>query len=167
MLSADDIHDSMYTITPIPLDSNFSICRQIILRVESTQQHQHIYQPCNSMSSKRIELYFLNPRTTVVSGDAGTKKTQVLFRFATNDPASEDSAAISTIGIDFKLRTIELDGKKIKLQIWDTAGQERFRTITTAYFRGAKGIMLVYDITDYASFDHNQNWIRDIEEASQ
>ncbi|KAL9952896.1 hypothetical protein ACROYT_G040225, partial [Oculina patagonica] len=56
MLSADDIHDSMYTITPIPLDSNFSICRQIILRVESTQQHQHIYQPCNSMSSKRIEL---------------------------------------------------------------------------------------------------------------
>jgi len=71
---------------------------------------------------------------------------------------------ISTIGIDFKIRTIELDGKKIKLQIWDTAGQERFRTITTAYYRGAMGIMLVYDITNEKSFDNIKNWIRNIEE---
>eukprot|EP00095_Tigriopus_kingsejongensis_P011199 maker-scaffold263_size232787-snap-gene-0.15 protein:Tk11199 transcript:maker-scaffold263_size232787-snap-gene-0.15-mRNA-1 annotation:"ras-related protein rab-8a" len=67
-------------------------------------------------------------------------------------------------GIDFKIRTIELDGKKIKLQIWDTAGQERFRTITTAYYRGAMGIMLVYDITTEKSFDNIKNWIRNIEE---
>lgn len=67
-------------------------------------------------------------------------------------------------GIDFKIRTIELDGKKIKLQIWDTAGQERFRTITTAYYRGAMGIMLVYDITNEKSFDNIKNWIRNIEE---
>ena len=60
-------------------------------------------------------------------------------------------------GIDFKIRTIELDGKKIKLQIWDTAGQERFRTITTAYYRGAMGIMLVYDITNEKSFDNIKN----------
>ncbi|XP_044516061.1 ras-related protein Rab-8B [Gracilinanus agilis] len=66
--------------------------------------------------------------------------------------------------IDFKIRTIELDGKKIKLQIWDTAGQERFRTITTAYYRGAMGIMLVYDITNEKSFDNIKNWIRNIEE---
>ncbi|WKX92275.1 hypothetical protein Q1695_010367 [Nippostrongylus brasiliensis] len=71
-------------------------------------------------------------------------------------------------GIDFKIRTIDLDGKKIKLQIWDTAGQERFRTITTAYYRGAMGIMLVYDITNEKSFDNIKNWIRNIEEhASQ
>ena len=68
------------------------------------------------------------------------------------------------LGIDFKIRTIELDGKKIKLQIWDTAGQERFRTITTAYYRGAMGIMLVYDITNEKSFDNIKNWIRNIEE---
>lgn len=69
-----------------------------------------------------------------------------------------------SLGIDFKIRTIELDGKKIKLQIWDTAGQERFRTITTAYYRGAMGIMLVYDITNEKSFDNIKNWIRNIEE---
>ncbi|XP_036865392.1 ras-related protein Rab-8A isoform X2 [Manis javanica] len=76
---------------------------------------------------------------------------------------SDDLPPLGT-GIDFKIRTIELDGKRIKLQIWDTAGQERFRTITTAYYRGAMGIMLVYDITNEKSFDNIQNWIRNIEE---
>lgn len=69
-----------------------------------------------------------------------------------------------SVGIDFKIRTIELDGKKIKLQIWDTAGQERFRTITTAYYRGAMGIMLVYDTTNEKSFENIKNWIRNIED---
>ena len=76
----------------------------------------------------------------------------------------ENSLFLHFSGIDFKIRTIELDGKKIKLQIWDTAGQERFRTITTAYYRGAMGIMLVYDITNEKSFDNIKNWIRNIEE---
>lgn len=62
---------------------------------------------------------------------------------------------LSPAGIDFKIRTIELDGKKIKLQIWDTAGQERFRTITTAYYRGAMGIMLVYDITQVGGYTNS------------
>ncbi|KAJ0056535.1 hypothetical protein NL108_010239, partial [Boleophthalmus pectinirostris] len=65
---------------------------------------------------------------------------------------------------DFKIKTVELDGKKIKLQIWDTAGQQRFKTITTAYYRGANGIMLVYDITNKKSFDSLQDWIRDMEQ---
>jgi len=83
-------------------------------------------------------------------GDSGVGKSCCLLRF------SEDSftpSFITTIGIDFKIRTIELDGKRVKLQIWDTAGQERFRTITTAYYRGAMGILLVYDVTDRRSFD--------------
>uniref|UniRef100_A0A3Q0RJ83 small monomeric GTPase n=1 Tax=Amphilophus citrinellus TaxID=61819 RepID=A0A3Q0RJ83_AMPCI len=95
-------------------------------------------------------------------GDSGVGKTCVLFRFSED---AFNSTFISTIGIDFKIRTIELDGKKIKLQIWDTAGQERFRTITTAYYRGAMGIMLVYDITNEKSFENIKNWIRNIEEA--
>lgn len=94
-------------------------------------------------------------------GDSGVGKTCVLFRFSED---AFNATFISTIGIDFKIRTIELDGKKIKLQIWDTAGQERFRTITTAYYRGAMGIMLVYDITNEKSFDNIRNWIRNIEE---
>lgn len=71
---------------------------------------------------------------------------------------------ITTIGIDFKIRLVDLDGKKIKIQIWDTAGQERFRTITTAYYRGAMGIMLVYDVTDERSFNNIRNWIRNIDQ---
>lgn len=93
-------------------------------------------------------------------GDSGVGKTSILFKF------SEDTfspAFISTIGIDFKIRTIEVDGKKIKLQVWDTAGQERFRTITTAYYRGAMGIMLVYDVSNLKSFENISNWIRNIE----
>lgn len=94
-------------------------------------------------------------------GDSGVGKTCILFRFSED---AYDTTFISTIGIDFKIRTIDLDGKKIKLQIWDTAGQERFRTITTAYYRGAMGIMLVYDITNEKSFENIKNWIRNIEE---
>ncbi|XP_012530635.1 ras-related protein Rab-8A isoform X1 [Monomorium pharaonis] len=94
-------------------------------------------------------------------GDSGVGKTCVLFRFSED---AFNTTFISTIGIDFKIRTIELDGKKIKLQIWDTAGQERFRTITTAYYRGAMGIMLVYDVTNEKSFENIKNWIRNIEE---
>jgi len=67
-------------------------------------------------------------------------------------------------GIDFKIKTVELGGKKIKLQIWDTAGQERFHTITTSYYRGANGIMLVYDITNAKSFENISKWLRNIEE---
>ncbi|XP_041794283.1 ras-related protein Rab-8B-like [Chelmon rostratus] len=94
-------------------------------------------------------------------GDSGVGKTCLLFRFSED---SFNTTFISTIGIDFKIRTIELDGKRVKLQIWDTAGQERFRTITTAYYRGAMGIMLVYDICNEKSFENIKNWIRNIEE---
>ncbi|KAG2427245.1 hypothetical protein HYH02_014649 [Chlamydomonas schloesseri] len=74
------------------------------------------------------------------------------------------SSFITTIGIDFKIKKVDVEGKLVKLQIWDTAGQERFRTITSAYYRGAQGILLVYDITDEASFNNVRNWMRNIEQ---
>lgn len=94
-------------------------------------------------------------------GDSGVGKTCLLLRYA-NDSFSP--TFITTIGIDFKIKTITLDEKVIKLQIWDTAGQERFRTITTSYFRGAQGILLVYDVTDRGSFDNIRNWVGQIQQ---
>lgn len=70
---------------------------------------------------------------------------------------------ISTIGVDFKIRTLQSNGKQIKLQIWDTAGQERFRTITSSYYRGAHGIVVVYDITDADTFANVPMWLAEIE----
>jgi len=93
-------------------------------------------------------------------GDSGVGKTCVLFRYADD---TFNTTFISTIGIDFKIKTIELEGKRIKLQIWDTAGQERFHTITTSYYRGAMGIILVYDITSQKSFDNITKWLQNIE----
>merc|ERR1712154_634475 len=70
----------------------------------------------------------------------------------------------TTIGVDFRFKNLPVDKKTIKLQLWDTAGQERFRTITSAYYRGADGILLVYDITDKQSFTNINTWIRSIEQ---
>lgn len=64
------------------------------------------------------------------------------------------------LGIDFKIKTINLDGKSVKVQIWDTAGQERFRTITQTYYRGAHGVILAYDCTSNESFENISNWVK-------
>ena len=68
-----------------------------------------------------------------------------------------------TIGVDFKIRTIDVDSKTVKLQIWDTAGQERFKTITSSYYKGAHGIIVTYDITDRESFTAVQTWMGEVE----
>ncbi|WFD30304.1 GTP-binding protein [Malassezia sp. CBS 17886] len=94
-------------------------------------------------------------------GDSGVGKSCLLLRFC--DDAWTPSF-ITTIGIDFKIRTIEVGDKRVKLQIWDTAGQERFRTITTAYYRGAMGILLVFDVTDEKSFQDIRNWYKDVDQ---
>ena len=96
----------------------------------------------------------------LIIGNSGVGKSCLLLRFA-EDMFSDNY--ISTIGVDFKIRKIELDGKSIKLQIWDTAGQERFRTITKSYYRGSNGIVVVYDITDRESFEQVQHWMSEID----
>ena len=92
-------------------------------------------------------------------GDSGVGKSSLLLRFVDGSFQEEH---LSTLGVDFKIRTVELDGKTIKLQIWDTAGQERFRAIQSAYYRGSHGIMLVYDTTAESSFTNVQTWLSEI-----
>lgn len=91
-------------------------------------------------------------------GDSATGKSCLLLRY-TDDCYSDKFLA--TIGVDFKIKAMELDGKMVKMMIWDTAGQDRFRTITTAYYRGAHGILVTYDCTDRESFNHVPSWIRE------
>lgn len=96
-------------------------------------------------------------------GDAGVGKSAMLARY-TDDTYGESYT--STIGVDFKIRTIEVDNKNVKLQIWDTAGQERFRTITSSYYRGSHGIIIAFDITDQESFNNVKLWMNEIERYS-
>jgi len=74
---------------------------------------------------------------------------------------------MNSIGVDFKLKNINCDNKRVKLQIWDTAGQERFRTITTSYYKGAQAIVIVFDLTDKDSFDHLKSWLTDIDKHAK
>jgi len=93
-------------------------------------------------------------------GDAGVGKSSLLLRFADD---TFTSTFISTIGVDFKIRTVEIGGLRVKAQIWDTAGQERFRTITSSYYRGARGFLLVFDVSDVESFNNLRAWFNEIE----
>jgi len=95
----------------------------------------------------------------VLIGDSGVGKSCLLLRFA-DDSFTE--SYISTIGVDFRFRTVKIENKTVKLQIWDTAGQERFRTITSAYYRGADGIIMVFDLTTTESFDHVNDWLKEV-----
>ncbi|KAI4882542.1 hypothetical protein NFI96_034474 [Prochilodus magdalenae] len=94
-------------------------------------------------------------------GDSGVGKTCLLCRFTDNDFLSQH---VSTVGVDFKMKTLQVDGIKVRAQIWDTAGQERYQTITKQYYRRAQGIFLVYDITSALSFHNVVKWASDIDE---
>ncbi|KAK3101634.1 hypothetical protein FSP39_005033 [Pinctada imbricata] len=95
----------------------------------------------------------------VLIGDAGVGKTCVVQRFKSGTYVEKHG---STIGVDFTMKTLQIDGKLVKLQIWDTAGQERFRTITQSYYRSANGVIIAYDITKKSSFDSVPRWLEDV-----
>eukprot|EP00982_Pelagococcus_subviridis_P014954 31368-Pelagococcus_subviridis.AAC.7 len=95
----------------------------------------------------------------VLIGDSGVGKSNLLSRFTRNEFCLESK---STIGVEFATRTIEVDTNTIKAQIWDTAGQERYRAITSAYYRGAVGALLVYDITKSESYEDVEKWLKEL-----
>ncbi|KVH94727.1 ras-related protein RABA4d-like [Cynara cardunculus var. scolymus] len=95
----------------------------------------------------------------VLIGDSAVGKSQLLARFTKNE-FSVDSKA--TIGVEFQTKSMLIDQKMVKAQIWDTAGQERYRAVTSAYYRGAVGAMLVYDMTKRQSFDHMTRWLEEL-----
>ncbi|KAK2446909.1 Ras-related protein RABA2a [Trifolium repens] len=95
----------------------------------------------------------------VLIGDSGVGKSNLLSRFTRNEFCLESK---STIGVEFATRTLQVEGRTVKAQIWDTAGQERYRAITSAYYRGALGALLVYDTTKPTTFDNVQRWLKEL-----
>ncbi|KAK8914639.1 Ras-related protein RIC2 [Platanthera zijinensis] len=95
----------------------------------------------------------------VLIGDSGVGKSNILSRFTRNEFSLESK---STIGVEFATRSLNVDSKVIKAQIWDTAGQERYRAITSAYYRGAVGALLVYDVTRRTTFENAERWLREL-----
>jgi Ras-related protein Rab-11A/Ras-related protein Rab-11B len=100
----------------------------------------------------------------VLIGDSGVGKSNLLSRFTRNE-FSLDSK--STIGVEFATKSIQAEGKTIKAQIWDTAGQERYRAITSAYYRGAVGALLVYDMTKHGTFENVDRWLRELRDHAE
>lgn len=96
-------------------------------------------------------------------GDSGVGKSWLLLRWADPNQKFNKTNSMPTIGIDFKQKTLDINGKKLKVQVWDTAGQERFRTITDSYYRKAQGILLVYDITNRLTFENMKIWMKQIQ----
>ncbi|KAG2048655.1 ras-domain-containing protein [Suillus hirtellus] len=95
-------------------------------------------------------------------GNASVGKSSLLLRFSDEQWLPEDEAS-ATIGVDFRVHKMEVNGRKVKLSIWDTAGQERFRTITSSYYRGAQGIVLVYDVANRETFEALPKWFSEID----
>ncbi|KAI3812274.1 hypothetical protein L1987_16981 [Smallanthus sonchifolius] len=95
----------------------------------------------------------------VLIGDSGVGKSNLLSRFTRNEFSLESK---STIGVEFATRSIRIDDKVVKAQIWDTAGQERYRAITSAYYRGAVGALLVYDVTRHVTFENVERWLKEL-----
>lgn len=100
----------------------------------------------------------------VLIGDSGVGKSNLLSRFTRNEFLMESK---STIGVEFATKSIQVDNKVIKAQIWDTAGQERYRAITSAYYRGAVGALLVYDISKSITFENVERWLKELRDHAE
>ncbi|XP_003388803.1 PREDICTED: ras-related protein Rab-11B-like [Amphimedon queenslandica] len=111
------------------------------------------------MTSKEEEYDFLFK--VVLIGDSGVGKSNLLSRFTRNEFNLESK---STIGVEFATRSIKVDGKVVKAQIWDTAGQERYRAITSAYYRGAVGALVVYDIAKHMTYENVERWLKELKD---
>ncbi|XP_030043065.1 LOW QUALITY PROTEIN: ras-related protein Rab-11A-like [Microcaecilia unicolor] len=111
------------------------------------------------MGSKEDEYDYLFK--IVLIGDSGVGKSNLLSRFTRNEFNLESK---STIGVEFATRSIRVDNKTVKAQIWDTAGQERYRAITSAYYRGAVGALLVYDIAKYLTYENAERWLKELQD---
>ncbi|KAJ3714319.1 ras family-domain-containing protein [Lentinula guzmanii] len=110
--------------------------------------------PTGSQSTINVKLLLI--------GNSSVGKSSLLLRFSDEQWLPEDESS-ATIGVDFRVHRMDVNGKKVKLSIWDTAGQERFRTITSSYYRGAQGIILVYDVSSRESFDALPRWYSELE----
>ena len=95
----------------------------------------------------------------IIVGDSNVGKTNIMSKYIHNQFNQHSK---STIGVEFGTKIVNIDNKKIKAQIWDTAGQERYKSITSAYYKGAKGALIVYDITNKFSFDSVDKWVQDL-----
>mmetsp|Transcript_24500 Transcript_24500/g.23525 ORF Transcript_24500/g.23525 Transcript_24500/m.23525 type:complete len:224 (+) Transcript_24500:158-829(+) len=100
----------------------------------------------------------------VLIGDSGVGKSNLLSRFTRNEFNLESK---STIGVEFATKSIQVDQKTVKAQIWDTAGQERYRAITSAYYRGAVGALLVYDISKQITFENVERWLKELKDHAE
>ncbi|CAF1463196.1 unnamed protein product [Rotaria magnacalcarata] len=100
----------------------------------------------------------------LIIGDSGVGKTAILQRFSQNYFSAE---YLATIGVDFQIRTIDVNSKLCKLQVWDTAGQDRFKCVVSSFYRGAHGVMVCFDITDLQSFRNVNNWLEEVKRYCQ
>ncbi|XP_008781983.1 ras-related protein RABA2a-like [Phoenix dactylifera] len=111
------------------------------------------------MAARRAEEEYDYLFKVVLIGDSGVGKSNLLSRFTRNEFCLDSK---STIGVEFATRTLQVEGRIIKAQIWDTAGQERYRAITSAYYRGALGALLVYDVTKPTTFENVSRWLKEL-----
>uniref|UniRef100_W5LR63 Ras-related protein Rab-25 n=1 Tax=Astyanax mexicanus TaxID=7994 RepID=W5LR63_ASTMX len=107
------------------------------------------------------DINLITKKIVVLIGDSGVGKSNLLSRFTRNEFNLESK---STIGVEFATRSIQVEGKTVKAQIWDTAGQERYRAITSAYYRGAVGALLVYDIAKHLTYENAERWLKELQD---